>query len=59
MIRRMIILLTLLFISTAAYAQDKPNIVLVFLDNFGWGGTGLQRRRYHPGGADAPDGQTG
>ncbi len=25
----------------AAYAQDKPNIVLVFLDNFGWGEPGF------------------
>ncbi len=26
---------------SAAYAQDKPNIVLVFLDNFGWGEPGF------------------
>jgi len=27
--------------STAAYAQEKPNIVLIFLDNFGWGEPGF------------------
>ena len=26
---------------SAAYAGDKPNIVLVFLDNFGWGEPGF------------------
>ena len=26
---------------SAAHAQDKPNIVLVFLDNFGWGEPGF------------------
>lgn len=41
MIRRVIILASLLFISTSAYAQDKPNIVLVFMDNFGWGEPGF------------------
>jgi hypothetical protein len=25
------------FISPNIAAQDKPNIVLVFMDNFGWG----------------------
>jgi len=33
------ILLTCALLScfSAASAQDKPNIVLVFMDNFGWG----------------------
>ena len=26
---------------SAGYAQDKPNIVLVFMDNFGWGEPGF------------------
>ncbi len=26
---------------SAAHAQDKPNIVLVFMDNFGWGEPGF------------------
>ena len=30
----------LLCVSTA-HAQDKPNIVLVFMDNFGWGEPGF------------------
>jgi arylsulfatase len=25
----------------AAHAQDQPNIVLVFMDNFGWGEPGF------------------
>jgi len=25
----------------AVYAQDKPNIVLVYMDNFGWGEPGF------------------
>jgi len=32
---------TLLSCFSAAYAQDKPNIVLVFMDNFGWGEPGF------------------
>lgn len=34
-------LLLLLLVAQAAVAQDKPNIVLVFLDNFGWGEPGF------------------
>ena len=30
-----------LFCTPAAQAQDQPNIVLVFLDNFGWGELGV------------------
>jgi arylsulfatase len=30
-----------LLFSSAAFAADKPNIVLVFLDNFGWGEPGF------------------
>ncbi len=26
---------------SAAHAEDKPNIVLVFMDNFGWGEPGF------------------
>jgi arylsulfatase len=38
-----IILLSCALLScfSAAYAQDKPNIVLVFLDNTGWGEPGF------------------
>jgi len=31
----------LCLLSSAALAQDKPNIVLVFMDNFGWGEPGF------------------
>ena len=34
-------LLLLCLIGSAAAAQDKPNIVLVFMDNFGWGEPGF------------------
>jgi len=38
----LIVLLILIQIpSTPALAQDKPNIVLIFLDNFGWGEPGF------------------
>ena len=30
-----------LFCAAAAYAREKPNIVLVFMDNFGWGEPGF------------------
>jgi arylsulfatase len=30
-----------LLCSSAAQAQDQPNIVLVFMDNFGWGEPGF------------------
>ena len=33
--------LVILFSLSNVYAQDKPNIVLVFLDNFGWGEPGF------------------
>ena len=32
---------TFAFLPTAAQAADKPNIVLVFMDNFGWGEPGF------------------
>jgi hypothetical protein len=31
------LLLLLLCIGQAAFAQGKPNVLLIFLDNFGWG----------------------
>ena len=34
-------LILLLCLGQAAMAQDKPNIVLVFMDNFGWGEPGF------------------
>jgi hypothetical protein len=36
-------LLTIIFmtLSGSVFAQDKPNIVLIFLDNFGWGEPGF------------------
>ncbi len=37
---RVLLTCALLSCFSAAYAQDKPNIVLVFLDNFGWGEPG-------------------
>ena len=36
-----LILIHLCALSSTAIAQDKPNIVLVFLDNFGWGEPGF------------------
>jgi arylsulfatase len=36
-----LLLIGLLCISAPVSAQDKPNIVLVFLDNFGWGEPGF------------------
>ena len=33
--------LTLMLAGAAAIAEDKPNIVLVFMDNFGWGEPGF------------------
>ena len=38
--RPVLVILLLLFTSLAT-AQDKPNIILVFLDNFGWGEPGF------------------
>jgi len=37
------VLLTFVLLScfSTAHAEDKPNIVLVFLDNFGWGEPGF------------------
>jgi arylsulfatase len=39
-VRRLCMLLLLLVVTSAAYAQDKPNIVLIFADNFGYGELG-------------------
>jgi len=33
---------TSLFFGAPAHAQDQPNIILVFLDNFGWGEPGFK-----------------
>jgi arylsulfatase len=33
--------LILCLLGPVAAAQDKPNIVLVFMDNFGWGEPGF------------------
>jgi len=38
---RVLLTCALLSFSSAASAQDKPNIVLVFMDNFGWGEPGF------------------
>jgi len=39
---RPLLLIILLCLSTSvSYAQDKPNIVLIFMDNFGWGEPGF------------------
>ena len=35
------VLFALLLTGSTAYAQDQPNIVLVFMDNFGWGEPGF------------------
>jgi arylsulfatase len=43
-VSRQLIFLSLLACTTlasGAFAQDKPNIVLVFMDNFGWGEPGF------------------
>ena len=36
-----VLLCTLLCLPTQVIAEDKPNIVIVFLDNFGWGEPGF------------------
>ena len=36
-----VLLFSTLLLSSAVVAQEKPNIVLVFLDNFGWGEPGF------------------
>ena len=40
-ILRYLILALLVTLTGNAYAADKPNIVLIFLDNFGWGEPGF------------------
>jgi len=40
-VRSAVSLLLLVLSCSTAVAQDKPNIVLVFLDNFGWGEPGF------------------
>jgi arylsulfatase A-like enzyme len=35
------VLIVLLLLTASVHAQDKPNIVLVFMDNFGWGEPGF------------------
>ncbi len=35
------LMLCCISISSFAYAQDKPNVVIVFMDNFGWGEPGF------------------
>ena len=40
-IRTVVISLLIALFASTALAQDKPNIVFVFLDNFGWGEPGF------------------
>ena len=40
-IRTILVSLFLAMFASSALAQDKPNIVLVFMDNFGWGEPGF------------------
>ena len=40
-ILRTVVLAALLVVAGTATAQDQPNIVLVFMDNFGWGEPGF------------------
>jgi len=39
--RIVVIILTILFMTFPSQAQDKPNIILIFMDNFGWGEPGF------------------
>jgi len=41
LLKSVVSILLLCLSSSIAFAQDKPNIVLVFLDNFGWGEPGF------------------
>jgi arylsulfatase len=38
---KLLIITIFLFASFAASSQDKPNVVIVFMDNFGWGEPGF------------------
>ena len=39
---RFLVSILLMFLScSTVFAQDKPNVLLVFLDNFGWGEPGF------------------
>jgi len=40
-IRPLLLIILLCLSGSLSYAQDKPNIVLVFMDNFGWGEPGF------------------
>ena len=40
-ISRRLVLAVFLLMSQIGEAQDQPNIVLIFLDNFGWGEPGF------------------
>ena len=40
-IRPLLLIILLCLSASVSYAQDKPNIVLVFMDNFGWGEPGF------------------
>jgi len=41
LLKSVVSILLLCLSSSIAFAQDKPNIVLVFMDNFGWGEPGF------------------
>ena len=40
-IRPLLFIILLCLSVSSSYAQDKPNIVIVFMDNFGWGEPGF------------------
>ena len=41
-----------MLVATAAWSQEKPNIVFIFMDNFGYGELGVYGGGITRGGAD-------
>jgi len=54
-----LIILAFACLPPQAIAQDKPNIVLVFLDNFGWGEPGFNGGGDYTRCSNSTIGQTG
>ncbi len=42
MIKKLLLILSVALLAPAAFAADKPNVVYILVDNWGWGDIGVQ-----------------
>lgn len=48
MIRRILAFIGMALLAPAVFAADKPNVVYILVDNWGWGDISAQGAHYKP-----------